>query len=83
MQKAGYDPRAMITFLERMQAKEKTDLNSVLVLFQTHPPTAERIRLVQEKIASAPPSNPATDTKTELQKIKALLASREAGNAFP
>ena len=78
MQKAGYDPKALATFLERMRAKDETELDNVLAMFQTHPPTAERIRSIQEAIASSQPTNSSKDTTTELQQIKALLIRSES-----
>ena len=78
VQKAGYDPKALLRFLVKMQAREQTVPNSVLAMFQTHPPTAERVRLAQERIGAATsPSQPNADTAAELQKIKALLMQNE------
>ena len=78
MQKAGYDPKALVTFLERMRAKDETELENVLAMFQTHPPTADRIRLIQEAIASTTPTaHPPSDTVTELQQIKTVLVRSE------
>ena len=70
LQKSGYSPRALITFLERMLAKEQTDPKSVLRMFQTHPPTRERIRRIAERIGS-PTEKPPTDP--EHQKIKEII----------
>ena len=79
MQKAGYDPKALVTFLERMRAKDETELKNVLAMLQTHPPNAERIRSIQEAIASSEPlTNPHLDTTAELQQIKALLIRNES-----
>ena len=81
MQKAGYDPKALVTFLERMRAKDETELDNVLAMFQTHPPTAERIRSIQEAITSSEPlTNSHLDTTAELQQIKALLIRNESLN---
>jgi predicted Zn-dependent protease len=72
--KAGYDPHGLLAFLQRMQAKEKTDPGNVWGLYQTHPPTADRIRLVEEQIPSVPAAaDPYIDTTTELRKIQELL----------
>lgn len=82
MQRAGYDPKGMIRFLEKLQARETTE--AVLLMLQTHPPAAERIRLAQEQIGASP-STDSVDTggTTELQKIKALLVERETSNPRP
>jgi beta-barrel assembly-enhancing protease len=76
LQKAGYDPKGFITFLEKMQAMEKTELNNVIGLFQTHPPTTERIRLIQEQIGTASTTPLQADTTTELRKIQEVLKNR-------
>jgi|SRR5579862_4940914 len=74
IQKSGYDPHGLLTFLQRMQAKEKTDPGNVWGLYQTHPPTADRIKLVEEQIAALPAASDShTDTTTELRKIQELL----------
>jgi len=81
LQKAGYDPKGLVTFLERMRAKDETELDNVLVMFQTHPPTAKRIRSIQEAITSSEPlTNLHLDTTAELQQIKTLLIRNESPN---
>jgi beta-barrel assembly-enhancing protease len=78
LQKAGYDAKGFITFLEKMQAMEKTELNNVLGLFQTHPPTTERIRLIQEQIVATPTIvTPQADTTSELRNIQEVLKNRQ------
>ena len=75
LQKAGYDPRALLTFLQKMQPKEEADVNRVLAMFQTHPPTTERIRLAQERIgASGTTIQPNAQAVVEFQKIKVILS---------
>jgi predicted Zn-dependent protease len=82
MQKAGYDPHGLLAFLQKMQAREKTDPDNLWGLYQTHPPTADRIRLVEEQIAALPPiRDPHADTTTELTKIQQLLKQNEAAKA--
>jgi predicted Zn-dependent protease len=72
LQKSGYSPRALITFLDRMLSKEQTDPNSVLRMFQSHPPTRERIQRIGERIGYPPAiQNPVVDA--ELQKIKTII----------
>jgi predicted Zn-dependent protease len=82
MQKAGYDPHGLLAFLQKMQAREKTDPDNLWGLYQTHPPTADRIRLVEEQIAALPPIGGShADTTTELTKIQQLLKQNEAAKA--
>ena len=64
-----------------MRAKDETELKNVLAMFQTHLPTAERIRSIQEAITSSEPlTNSHVDTTAELQQIKALLIRNESLN---
>jgi len=64
-----------------MRAKDETELDNVLVMFQTHPPTAKRIRSIQEAITSSEPlTNLHLDTTAELQQIKTLLIRNESPN---
>src|SRR5215467_14298007 len=74
MLKAGYDPHGLLIFLQRMQAKEKTDPGRVWGLYQTHPPTTDRIRLVEDQIRALP-ATPVqqVDTTSELKKVQSLL----------
>jgi predicted Zn-dependent protease len=82
MQKAGYDPHGLLMFLQRMQAKEKTDPGRVWGLYQTHPPTADRIKLVEEQIAAlATGTNPEIDTTTNLRNIQEILKQNDAAKA--
>jgi predicted Zn-dependent protease len=74
LQKAGYDPTALVTFLQKMRPKEESDVNRVLAMFQTHPPTAERIRLAQERIGTVTTAHQPNEPKAgEFQKIQAIL----------
>jgi predicted Zn-dependent protease len=81
MQKSGYSPRAMITFLQRMLSKEQTDPKSVVRLFQNHPPTAERIRGIGERIGY--PSATQTPPDAELQSIKRIITDRSRLQQYP
>jgi predicted Zn-dependent protease len=74
LQKAGYDPHGLLAFLQKMQAMEKTDPGNVWGLYQTHPPTADRIRLVEEQIQDlSSPGGPYVDTTDDLRKIQDIL----------
>ena len=48
--KAGYDPRAMITFLEKLEKKDKGG-KSILFL-RTHPYASQRIKMLKKEIAA-------------------------------
>ncbi|HKM90249.1 MAG TPA: M48 family metallopeptidase [Candidatus Acidoferrales bacterium] len=74
MYKAGYDPNSYITFFEKIQAEEKRKPGSIPKVFADHPPTAERIRNIQEEIARILPTRPEyIVTTSEFDMVKARL----------
>jgi predicted Zn-dependent protease len=56
---AGYDPNGMVTFFERIQAKEKHKPGAVSKAFSTHPQTPARIERAQDEIRKLLPSKEA------------------------
>ena len=60
---AGYDPRGLLTFFERLQKTERGERSPWENLMATHPPTSERIRRIEEMIARA--GNPRGQTYRE------------------
>ncbi|MBI3948138.1 MAG: M48 family metalloprotease [Armatimonadetes bacterium] len=48
---AGFDPRGMVRFFEKLRAKEGKESKGLAVYFRTHPPTSERIRKLKEHLA--------------------------------
>ncbi len=78
MWKAGYDPTAMVTFFERLQAqKKKKEGGGIAKVFSSHPLTQDRIKRTQEAIAEILPERPQyayntsefADTKGRLEKL--------------
>ena len=73
MRMAGYNPVAVLRFLEKMQEKQKTK-PAIVKLYETHPATTERMRLVLQRIGGSMSSYKAdTGDTSELEKVKALL----------
>lgn len=46
--KAGYDPKAMITFLKKLKEKDKADMGPVFL--RSHPYTSKRIEMMEQQI---------------------------------
>jgi predicted Zn-dependent protease len=76
MYKAGYDPNALMTFFEKIQALEKQKPGLISRAFATHPPTAERMRKSQEEISSILPARETyLETTSEFGEVKGRLAT--------
>ncbi len=52
--KTGYDPHALITFFEKLQAKEKKNPGALEKVFRSHPMTEDRIKEAQKLLARFP-----------------------------
>jgi len=78
MYRAGYDPQAMISFFEKIQALEKRKPGMVAKAFSDHPQTPDRILHSQEEIARILPARQEyLVTTSEFDDVKARLARIE------
>jgi beta-barrel assembly-enhancing protease len=78
MYKAGYDPSAMLSFFEKLQAKEKAKPGTMSSLFTDHPPTAARIAAIKQEIETILPNRGQYVVSTsEFDGVKARLISLE------
>jgi predicted Zn-dependent protease len=78
MYRAGYDPQAMISFFEKIQALEKRKPGLVAKAFSDHPQTPDRILRTQEEIEHIlPPKDEYLVTTSEFNDVKARLARIE------
>jgi predicted Zn-dependent protease len=76
--KTGYDPGAMVSFFEKLQAKEAARPGSVSKMFSTHPPTGDRIETSKKNIEQVlPDKDQYVVTTSEFNKVKTLLAQLE------
>jgi len=72
---AGYDPHSLMTFFEKLQAKEKTKPGTMARIFSTHPVVGDRITKVQALIARFPDRNEYTLNTSEFNQVKGRLVS--------
>ena len=79
--KAGYDPRALSSFFEKVRAREKQNRSSRANAFDGHPQIADRIERTQQEINTLLPaaSEYKLDT-SEFQDIKKRLAELDNGH---
>lgn len=80
MYKAGYDPNAFVAFFEKVEAEEKKQPGTIPKIFDTHPPTPDRVVSAQKEIATILPARPEyIVTTSEFDQIKQRMIRLESG----
>jgi beta-barrel assembly-enhancing protease len=80
MYKAGYDPNMFVMAFEKVEAEEKKEPGTVPKIFETHPPTPDRIIAAQKEISTILPPRPEYIVDTsEFDMVKARLQRLEMG----
>jgi predicted Zn-dependent protease len=75
MYKAGYDPNGLVSFFEKIEAREKKKPGMLSRAFATHPQTPDRVRKSQKEIAAIlPAGDHYVETTSEFNDVKARLA---------
>jgi predicted Zn-dependent protease len=81
----GYDPQALITFFEKLRAKDKKKPGAIAKVFSTHPMTSDRISEVRGLLARFPDKTEYEISSSEFNEVKSRLvaigASRRATEA--
>lgn len=72
---SGYDPTALITFFEKLQAKNKKKPGTLSKLFSTHPMTGDRITEVRELIGQFPERGEYQISTSEFAQVKSRILS--------
>lgn len=72
MRGAGFDPRAMATFFERLQKNSRLYENNAPAYLLTHPLTSERIADMQNRAANLPVKQVADSLEYQLLRAKLL-----------
>lgn len=72
--KAGYNPRAMITFLKKLNEKDKGDMGPVFL--RSHPYTSQRIQMMEKEI-------PAIISKVDAKTNKGMQSLTSANTNMP
>ncbi|HVA72070.1 MAG TPA: M48 family metallopeptidase [Candidatus Limnocylindrales bacterium] len=80
MYKAGYDPNMFVEFFEKIEAEEKKQPGTIPKIFDTHPPTPDRIIAAQNEIATILPPRPEYIVDTsEFDMVKQRLIRLQSG----
>lgn len=74
LEKAGFDPRGMVTFFERLQKDERLYATGVPAFLRDHPLTAERIADLENRIANLPYRQ--VPDSIQFQLLRAKLRAR-------
>src|SRR5262244_2466955 len=72
---AGYDPHAMVTFFEKLEAKEKKKPGTIAKAFSTHPMTGDRITEAQKLVAHFPDREEYAINTSEFGAVKSRIVS--------
>ncbi|HLM56619.1 MAG TPA: M48 family metallopeptidase [Pyrinomonadaceae bacterium] len=70
---AGYDPNAMSTMFEKLQAKNKKKPGTMSKLFASHPQSVERMEKTRELVARFPDREEYVLSTSEFQRVKSRL----------
>ena len=70
---AGYDPNAMSTMFEKLQAKNKKKPGTISKLFASHPQSLDRMETTRAYVARFPDREEYVLSTSEFQRVKARL----------
>jgi predicted Zn-dependent protease len=77
---AGYDPKGMITFFEKLEALRESKPNAIENFFASHPSPDERVDNVSELVASFPPDENLIEDSQEFHDIQVRLMKKPVPN---
>lgn len=70
---AGYDPSAMLSFFEKLKAKERKEPGKLAQVFSAHPTTGDRLEKARLLLTRFPDRDEYTLTTSEFQMVKSKL----------
>jgi len=77
---AGYDPNALITFFEKLQAKEKKKPGTLSKIFSSHPMNEDRIKEVRALVARFPARGEYQLSTSEFKDMKSRVLALSASH---
>ena len=79
---SGYDPHSLVTFFEKLQAKEKKKPGTIAKIFSTHPVVGDRIDKVNALLSRFPDRGEYTINTSEFNLVKNRLISQTNARAM-
>jgi predicted Zn-dependent protease len=70
---SGYDPSAILSFFEKLKAKERKEPGKLAQVFSTHPTTGDRMEKARLLLTRFPDRDEYTLTTSEFQAVKSKL----------
>jgi beta-barrel assembly-enhancing protease len=70
---SGYDPTSMLSFFEKLKAKEKKEPGALAKVFSTHPATGDRIEKARLLLTRFPERDEYTVSTSEFNLVKQKL----------
>jgi beta-barrel assembly-enhancing protease len=70
---SGYDPSAIVTFFEKLQAQEKSKPGKLAGFFRTHPFTSDRIAAAMDEQRYLPEKDSYIVNSSEFERVKTRL----------
>lgn len=80
---SGYDPNALVSFFEKLQARDKKKPGTLSKLFSTHPMTGDRIKEVQELLVRFPERGEYQFSSSEFNQVKSRISTLSASSRGP
>lgn len=77
---SGYDPNALLTFFEKLQAQERRKPGTLEKAFSTHPMTGDRIKEVRDLITRFPDRGEYQISTSEFKEVKTRLMMASASS---
>lgn len=77
---SGYDPNALVTFFEKLQAQERRKPGTLEKAFSTHPMTGDRIKEVRDLIIRFPDRGEYEISTSEFKEVKSRLIAASASS---
>jgi predicted Zn-dependent protease len=74
----SYDPQALITFFEKLEAKEKKKPGAIAKVFSTHPMTSDRITEVRSLLDRFPDKPEYEVSTSEFNQVRSRLVAMSA-----